>query len=195
MSTKNQEKNFYRKLFLSTFYISSFTFGGGFVIIPLMRKKFVEEYKWMKDTQMLDLIAIAQSSPGAIAVNLSVLSGYKTAGMIGAVISCIAAVFPPLIILGVISIYYTMFRDNQVISSILKGMEAGVGALIVDIVLDMSRAIFKERQKFMTFIIPLIFIASFIFHINVIFIILTCSAACFIDGWIKKKKGEKICGV
>lgn len=110
-------------------------------------------------------------------------------------ISCIAAVFPPLIILGVISIYYTMFRDNQVISSILKGMEAGVGALIVDIVLDMSRAIFKERQKFMTFIIPLIFIASFIFHINVIFIILTCSAACFIDGWIKKKKGEKICGV
>ena len=195
MSTKNQEKNFYRKLFLSTFYISSFTFGGGFVIIPLMRKKFVEEYKWMKDTQMLDLIAIAQSSPGAIAVNLSVLSGYKTAGMIGAVISCIAAVFPPLIILGVISIYYTMFRDNQVISSILKGMEAGVGALIVDIVLDMSRAIFKERQKFMTLIIPLTFIASFIFHINVIFIILTCSAACFIDGWIKKKKGEKICGV
>ncbi len=83
MSTKNQEKNFYRKLFLSTFYISSFTFGGGFVIIPLMRKKFVEEYKWMKDTQMLDLIAIAQSSPGAIAVNASIIIGYRLSGIMG----------------------------------------------------------------------------------------------------------------
>ncbi|WP_278574429.1 chromate transporter [Fusobacterium ulcerans] len=182
-------------LFGINFFISAFTFGGGYVVIPMIKKYFVDKKKFFDNEQLMDMAAIAQSSPGAIAVNLSVLSGYKTAGMIGAVISCIAAVFPPLIILGVISIYYTMFRDNQVISSILKGMEAGVGALIVDIVLDMSRAIFKERQKFMTFIIPLIFIASFIFHINVIFIILTCSAACFIDGWIKKKKGEKICGV
>ena len=192
---KNNKAEICLWLFGINFFISAFTFGGGYVVIPMIKKYFVDKKKFFDNEQLMDMAAIAQSSPGAIAVNLSVLSGYKTAGMIGAVISCIAAVFPPLIILGVISIYYTMFRDNQVISSILKGMEAGVGALIVDIVLDMSRAIFKERQKFMTFIIPLIFIASFIFHINVIFIILTCSAACFIDGWIKKKKGEKICGV
>lgn len=112
-----------------------------------------------------------------------------------AVISCIAAVFPPLIILGIISVYYLMFRDNQVISSVLKGMEAGVGALIVDIVLDMSRAVFREKQKLMSLIIPATFLASFIFQMNVIFIILFCSVICFIDGWRKQKKGEKICGI
>ena len=64
---------FYRKLFCSTFYLSAFTFGGGYVIIPLMRKKFVEQYHWIEEEEMLDLTAIAQSSPGAIAVNASIL--------------------------------------------------------------------------------------------------------------------------
>ncbi len=182
-------------LFGINFFISAFTFGGGYVVIPMIKKYFVDRKKLFDNEQLMDMAAIAQSSPGAIAINLSVLSGYKVAGMIGAIISCIAAVFPPLIILGVISVYYLMFRDNQMISSILKGMEAGVGALIVDIVLDMSRAVFREKQRIMSLIIPITFIASFVFHINVIFIILSCSAICFIDGWIKKKKGEKICGV
>ena len=71
---------FYRKLFCSTFYLSAFTFGGGYVIIPLMRKKFVEQYHWIEEEEMLDLTAIAQSSPGAIAVNASILIGYRLAG-------------------------------------------------------------------------------------------------------------------
>ena len=63
---------FYRKLFTSTFYLSAFTFGGGYVIIPLMRKKFVEQFHWIEETEMLDLTAIAQSAPGPIAVNASI---------------------------------------------------------------------------------------------------------------------------
>ncbi|WP_308009410.1 chromate transporter [Fusobacterium varium] len=192
---KNSKIEIWAWLFGINFFISAFTFGGGYVVIPMIKKYFVDRKKLFDNEQLMDMAAIAQSSPGAIAINLSVLSGYKAAGMIGAVISCIAAVFPPLIILGVISVYYLMFRDNQMISSILKGMEAGVGALIVDIVLDMSRAVFKEKQRIMSLIIPITFIASFIFRINVIFIILSCSVVCFIDGWIKKKKGEKICGL
>ena len=73
---------FYRKLFCSTFYLSAFTFGGGYVIIPLMRKKFVEQYHWIEEEEMLDLTAIAQSSPGAIAVNASILIGYRLAGAV-----------------------------------------------------------------------------------------------------------------
>lgn len=182
-------------LFGINFFISAFTFGGGYIVIPMIKKYFVDRKQLFNNEELMDMAAIAQSSPGAIAINLTVLAGYKAVGMIGAVISCIAAVFPPLIILGIISVYYLMFRNNQVISSVLKGMEAGVGALIVDIVLDMSRAVFREKQKLMLLIIPATFLASFIFQMNVIFIILFCSVICFIDGWRKQKKGEKICGI
>ena len=71
------------KLFLSTLYLSAFTFGGGYVIVTLMKKKFVDEYHWIDEQEMLDLVAIAQSSPGPIAVNGAIVAGYKLAGMAG----------------------------------------------------------------------------------------------------------------
>jgi len=100
---------FYFKLFSSTFYLSAFTFGGGYVIVPLMRKKFVEQYHWIEDKEMLDLIAIAQSSPGPIAVNGAILVGYRLAGVVGSVITIIGTVLPPLITLSIISLAYTAF--------------------------------------------------------------------------------------
>ena len=71
------------KLFFSTLYLSAFTFGGGYVIVSLMKKKFVDEYHWIEEDEMLDLIAIAQSAPGAIAVNGAIVVGYKLAGLPG----------------------------------------------------------------------------------------------------------------
>ena len=94
------------KLFWSTFGISAFTFGGGYVIIPLMQKTFVGKLKWIENNEMLDLTAIAQSSPGPIAVNAAILVGYKTAGKTGALISTAGAVLPPLIIISIISLFY-----------------------------------------------------------------------------------------
>ena len=80
------------KLFLSTFYLSTFTFGGGYVIVSLMKKKFVDEYHWIDENEMLDLVAIAQSAPGAVAVNGAIAVGYKLLGMqagVGAVIAVV----------------------------------------------------------------------------------------------------------
>ena len=96
------EKNrkFYLKLFLSTFYLSAFTFGGGYVIVPLMRKKFVNEYGWIDENEMIDLIAIAQSAPGVIAINASLIIGYKLAGILGAIVALVGTVLPPLIIIS-----------------------------------------------------------------------------------------------
>ena len=87
-------------LFLATLKISAFTFGGGFVIIPLLRRKFVEELKWIDEEEMLDLTAIAQSSPGAVAVNASILVGCRVAGLTGAVVSVLGTVIPPLFIIS-----------------------------------------------------------------------------------------------
>ena len=77
------QKHLLSKLFISTLYLSAFTFGGGYVIVTLMKKKFVDQYHWIDDEEMLDLIAIAQSSPGAIAVNGAIVVGYKMAGIPG----------------------------------------------------------------------------------------------------------------
>ena len=90
------------KLFWSTLYLSAFTFGGGYVIVTLMKKKFVDEYHWIEENEMLDLIAIAQSSPGAIAVNGAIVVGYKLAGMIGALTAIIATIIPPFVIISLI---------------------------------------------------------------------------------------------
>ena len=93
------------QLFLSTFYISAFTFGGGYVIIPLMKKKFADELHWIDDEEMLNLAAIAQSSPGPLAVNAAIIIGYGVAGIPGALVTVLGTVLPPLIIISVISAF------------------------------------------------------------------------------------------
>ena len=87
------------KLFISTLYLSAFTFGGGYVIITLMKKKFVDEYHWIDEEEMLDLVAIAQSAPGPIAVNGAIVIGYKLAGVPGLLVSILGTVTPPFVIL------------------------------------------------------------------------------------------------
>lgn len=96
-------------LFFSTLYLSAFTFGGGYVIVSLMKKKFVDEYHWIEEDEMLDLIAIAQSAPGAIAVNGAIVVGYKLAGISGALVAIIATILPPFLILTVLSHPYSPF--------------------------------------------------------------------------------------
>ena len=162
------------QLFSSTFSLSAFTFGGGFVIIPLMRKKFVDELGWIDENEMLDLTAIAQSSPGAIAVNASILIGYRLAGLIGALVTVMGTVLPPLIILSIVSLFYTKFRDSLLVSRVLKGMQAGVLAVIVDVVFTLGKDILKQREVIPILVMALAFVATYIFHVNVIMIILAC---------------------
>ena len=126
-----------QKLFLSTLYLSAFTFGGGYVIVTLMKKKFVDEYHWIEENEMLDLVAIAQSSPGPIAVNGAIVVGYKLAGMIGVLVSIIGTIIPPFLIISVISVCYQAFRDNFFVSQMLEGMQAGVGAVIASVTYEM----------------------------------------------------------
>ena len=167
-------KHTYLKLFLSTFYLSSFTFGGGFVIIPLMKKKFVDDLGWLEEKEMLNITAIAQSSPGAVAVNASILLGYRVAGFLGALVTILGTILPPLIILSIISFFYTAFRDNIVVNAVLKGMQAGVAAVIVDVVLNLGHNIVSEKRLSSVLIMVGAFIATFLLEINILYIILTC---------------------
>ena len=126
------------KLFFSTLYLSAFTFGGGYVIVTLMQRKFVDQYHWIDKDEMLDLVAIAQSAPGAIAVNGAIVVGYKLAGIIGAIVAIIATVLPPFVVISMISFIYAIIRDNIIDSQMLEGMQAGVGAVIMAVVFEMA---------------------------------------------------------
>lgn len=158
-------------LFKTNLMISAFTFGGGYVVITMIRKYFVDEKKLFNEEELLEMAAVAQSSPGAIAINFSALAGYKVAGFKGAFISCVAAVTPPFILLSLISHYYALFSQNTIIRACLKGMEAGVTLLIVDVVVSMSSVIIKQKNLFFTMLIPCAFILSFIFNVNVMIVV------------------------
>lgn len=134
-----------RKLFFSCLYLSTFTFGGGYVIVTLMKKKFVDDYQWIDEKEMLDLVAIAQSSPGPIAVNGAIVVGYKLAGILGAMTAILGTIIPPFLIISVISVGYHSFRDSYIISQILEGMQAGVGAVIASVVYEMGVGMCRKK--------------------------------------------------
>lgn len=106
---RNEKKKKLLRLFIETFYLSAFTFGGGYMIVSLMKKKFVNEYHWIEEDEMLDLVAIAQSAPGAIAVNGAIVVGYKLAGISGVIVSVFGAVLPPFLIISVVSVFMKYF--------------------------------------------------------------------------------------
>jgi chromate transporter len=164
------------KLFFSTLYLSAFTFGGGYVIVTLMKKKFVDEYHWIEEEEMLDLVAIAQSAPGAMAVNGAIGVGYKIAGMKGVILAILGTILPPFIIISVISFFYVSFKSNIYVKMALDGMQAGVGAVIAAISFDMGKDIVNSKNAFSIIIMFTSFFAAYIFLVNVIYIVLICIA-------------------
>ncbi len=178
------------RLFTSMLYISAFTFGGGFVIVTFMKKKFVDGYHWIDEQEMLDLTALAQSSPGAIAVNASILVGWRVGGFVGMVVSVLGTIIPPMVIIGVISLFYAAFATNPYVALVLKGMQAGVAAVILDVVCELGTKVVKTKSWLNIALMLAAFIASFVFDVNVIYIILIAA----VIGVIKifaMKKGEK----
>ena len=137
----SENKKIYTTLFLSTFKISSCTFGGGYVIVPLMKKRFVEELGWISETEMLDFISISQSAPGPIAVDVAIMVGYHVCGLKGAVIAGIGTILPPLIIISVISLFYKQFRDNRFVSFACRNFRSNMQCLYRH-----GKAVFQKQR-------------------------------------------------
>ncbi len=171
-----KDKKFYWTLFSSTFTLSAFTFGGGYIIVPLMQKRFVQELKWIDEEEMMDLVAISQSAPGPIAVNASIIVGYRMAGIPGALLSTLGTVLPPLAIITAVSYFYIAFRENSVINALLFGMQAGVAAVIVDVVINMGLAIIKDKRLLPVIMMFLSFVATAVFDVNIVVILFICGA-------------------
>lgn len=180
----------YLKLFWITLTLSASTFGGGFVIISMMKKKMVEELGWLEEEEMLDMTAIAQSSPGPLGVNIAIVAGYRIKRFMGALVSTIGAVIPPLVIISVISIFYNQFKDNTYIAIALQAMRAGVAAVICDVVINLAQNILKTKKVLWVLMMTGAFVAACLFHVSAIVIILVCGTIGLIQIFLSGKKED-----
>lgn len=164
-------------LFSGMFYISAFTFGGGFVIVTFMKRRFVDRLHWIDEQEMLDFTALAQSSPGAIAVNAAILVGLKICGAAGMAAAVLGTILPPMIILSVISFFYSAFSSNLFVALALKGMQAGVAAVILDVAWDLGAGVMRQKSLYLSVILAGAFAADLFLGVNVIYIILSAAGA------------------
>lgn len=158
--------------------ISAFTFGGGYIVIPMIRKYYVEKHSYISEQELMEIAAIAQSVPGAIAVNLTVTTAYRIKGKWGALLAAGISILPALFILSAISFSYDAFRSNVYIVAALKGMEAGVAAIMIDVVVDMIQGIYREKRRLATFLIPIAFIAVGVLHLPVALVLVGSVILC-----------------
>ena len=179
-------------LFKTMFVLSAGTFGGGFVIVSLMKKKFVDELKWFEEDEMLDVTAITQSSPGPLPVNASVIIGYRIAGVAGSLTAILGTILPPMIIISIISLFYEQFRTNPYISTALQVMRAGVAAVIFDVVINLAGNVIKTRRFLYIAMMIVAFIATYLLDVSAMLVILTCLGIGLIDlaVTLKKEKGK-----
>lgn len=180
-----------KTLFLSNLYVSAFTFGGGMVIVTFMKKKMVDQLHLIDQEEMLDIIAISQASPGVIAVNASILLGWRIAGFVGMLVSVFATILPPMTIILIISKFYEAFINNIYISTMLKGMQAGVTAVLMDVTVSLLSNVYKQKKPLHLFIMAVCFIANFLYNVNLVYLISFGILVGIISEYIRLKAGKQ----
>jgi chromate transporter len=170
------------------FSLSAFTFGGGYVIVSMMKKRFVDELHWFEEEELLNLTAIAQAAPGAMAINASMLIGHRLGGLRGFFTGLLGAVLPPLIIISVISLFYDAFRTNPVVAAMLKTMQAAVAAIMADVVLNMGLKVVKGKSVLSILLMAGAFAATYAFGVNILWILLAAGGVGALRGYVNIRK-------
>lgn len=192
MKTKENPARMLWQLFKATFLLSAFTFGGGFVIVSLMKKKFVEDLQWLEEEEMLDITAIAQSSPGPIPINASVILGYRMYGVIGSLVAILGTALPPMIIISVISVFYTQFRSNRIIAIALQVMRAGVAAVIFDVVINLAKNVIATKRTLYILLMATAFAGKVILGVDAMIVILCCLVVGLVDLAMELRSNRKV---
>ena len=190
----DNRKQLYKRLFFDTIWTSSVAFGGGMVVLGMIRSLYVEKYGYLSDDELTDMIALAQSAPGAISANTFMMLGYNLAGFWGSVITMLANIIPPLVIITVLSYFYNYIRDNTIAEYILKAMRAGVVAVIMSVCVDMILNATKKGKNITAIVILMVaFIFSYLIKFPAIYIIISAAvigvAIYFVKLSIMKRNG------
>ncbi len=158
------------EIFLSIFKIGAFTFGGGYAMIPLIEQEVVNNKKWLNKDEFMDVLVVAQSLPGAMAINASIFLGYRIAGILGAISALIAVILPSFIIIILIAAFFMQFRNNYYVNAAFMGITAAVPMLVLVGAISLAKGIPKNLRSLITILISLI--ALIFFHINPVVVII-----------------------
>lgn len=177
------------QLFLTFFKIGAFTFGGGYAMIPLIQKEVVDNKKWVTENDVLDIIAIAESTPGPIAINSATFVGYKTAGIFGAFCATMGVVLPSFIVISLISRVLTEFEHIKAVQYAFNGIRAGVLALIVKALISMYKQCPKGLISYI--VMAFSFIAAAILKLPLLLVIVSCALFGLVTSLIISRRAEK----
>lgn len=182
------------ELFLTFFKLGLFTFGGGYAMISLLRETVVEKKKWLTDDEMLDVIGIAESTPGPIAINMATYVGYKQAKVLGSIFATLGVVLPSMIIIFTISLFFEAFLANVYVKYAFSGIKAGVSLLILNAGIEMLKKVEKKTVPIIVLIlviVTMILIEVFNWRFSSIFLILIGGMIGIVTNTlIKQKKKE-----
>ncbi len=177
------------EVFWVFFKIGAFTFGGGYAMIPLISRETVENKKWISDQDILDIIAIAESTPGPIAINSATFVGFKVAGTLGSAFATLGTVLPSFIIILLISFVLEEFESLTVVKYAFEGIRAGVLALVVKALYTMYKKCPKNLISYI--VMALSFILAAIVKLNVLYCIIICGLIGLVSSIIANRRMQK----
>jgi chromate transporter len=179
----------YFEMFYSFFKIGAFTIGGGYAMIPLIEKEVVDKKQWIDREDFLDMLALAQSAPGPIAINTAVFVGYKMAGIPGMIFTVLGSVLPSFIIILIIASFFVGIKDSEAVERAFKGIRPAVVALIAAPVLRLGKSAKINRK---TIIIPILVAVLVAFaKITAVYIILAAAVLGILYGKFAKGRANK----
>jgi len=177
------------KIFLTFMKIGAFTFGGGYAMIPLIQKETVENHKWVTDEDILDVVAIAESTPGPIAINAATFVGYHVAGFAGAVAATLGVVLPSFAIILVISGLLQQFQDLKVVRYAFNGIRVGVLVLMLKALIKMFRANRKGALPYV--LMGLAFALTALVGVNTFLVIILCGVLGLVSSLLAERRLRK----
>ena len=177
------------ELFLIFFKIGAFTFGGGYAMLPFIQREISEKKKWVSEKDILDIIAISESTPGPIAINSATFVGYKTCGFFGAFCATLGVVLPSFIIILIISFFLRQFQEIKAVQYAFYGIRAGVLALLIKALISM----YKQCPKgvFSYIIMGLSFVVVALFKIDVLYVIIGCAIIGLVYSLLAERRAKQ----
>ena len=176
------------QIFASFFKIGAFTFGGGYAMIPLIQNEAVEKRHWVTDEDILDIIAIAESTPGPIAINSATFVGYKAAGVLGSMCATLGVVLPSFVIILLLSYVLQQFQELKPVVYAFNGIRAGVLALLVKALWTMYK---KSPKGWPAYVVMAgAFVLTAIFDVNVIFVIIGCAVFGLVTSLLMERRAK-----
>ncbi len=177
------------KVFTTFLKIGGFTFGGGYAMIPLIQKEAVENHKWITDEDILEIIAIAESTPGPIAINAATFVGYRTCGVLGSVCATLGVVLPSFVIIYAISFVLRQFQELKAVQYAFAGIRAGVLALLCKALWGMYQ---KNKKNWVSYIVMAgSFVLTALVDVSVLSVLIGCAVFGLVTAKYMERRAQK----